>query len=268
MSVPSARLPRGSWRAGWTRERTQGASQPFERASRGISLPSRCLKRPRAPAAATPGSTPAAPSSPPPPWTARSPDGASRSSAPSRACGRPPSPTRLRGPRRPRRPRGRWRARRGGTAVASCAPEPVAGLGRLGEPHRDGNVGGRGAIPLAPTRTTHGTDGPDAKERPSSSSTHDRPAPGLGATGARPRHHMLPHALRHIAGHPARDHHEGRVLPARGGSWRGRAPERERAPTTATTALVAGRCCRGPEPAAGRGFHAQIGVGDADCEHD
>jgi len=153
MSVPSARLPRGSWRAGWTRERTQGASQPFERASRGISLPSRCLKRPQPPAAATPGSTPAAPSSSPPPWTARSPDGALRSSAPSRACGRPPSPTRLRGPRRPRRPRGRWRARRVGTAVASCAPEPAAGLGRLGEPHRDRKVGGRGANPLAPTRS-------------------------------------------------------------------------------------------------------------------
>ncbi len=40
------------------------------------------------------GSTRAAPSSPPPPWTAHSPGGASRSSATGLGGGRPPSPTR------------------------------------------------------------------------------------------------------------------------------------------------------------------------------
>ena len=48
-------------------------------------------------AAATPGSTPAAPSSPRPPSTARSPGGASRSSATGRVGGRRPSRTRRRG---------------------------------------------------------------------------------------------------------------------------------------------------------------------------
>lgn len=47
----------------------------------------------------------------PPPWTAHSPGGASPSSATGRGGGRRPSPTRRRGPRRPRRPVGRWRAR-------------------------------------------------------------------------------------------------------------------------------------------------------------
>ena len=37
---------------------------------------------------------------------------------------------------------------------ASCAPHPVEGLRRLGEPHRDRKVVGRGAIPLAPTIKT------------------------------------------------------------------------------------------------------------------
>jgi hypothetical protein len=59
------------------------------------------------------------------------------------------------GPRRPRRPCDRSRARRGGTAVWSCAPEPVVGLRRLREPHRDRKVDGRGATPLAPTSLTH-----------------------------------------------------------------------------------------------------------------
>ena len=36
----------------------------------------------------------------------------------------------------------------------SCASEPVEGLRRLGETHRDRKVAGRAAIPLAPTNST------------------------------------------------------------------------------------------------------------------
>ena len=99
---------------------------------------------------AAPGSTPAAPSSRRQP-SAALPGGASRSSATARGGGRRPS--RSQRPTRPRplRPHVRWRARRGGKCGASRAPEPLAGLGRLGQAHRDGKVGGRGAIPLAPT---------------------------------------------------------------------------------------------------------------------
>ena len=56
----------------------------------------------------------AAPWSPRRPSTARSPGGASRSSAKGRVGGRPPSPTRQRGPRRRRLLRGRLRGTSGG----------------------------------------------------------------------------------------------------------------------------------------------------------
>ena len=108
---------------------------------------------PRAPAAATPGSTPVAPSSSPRPSTSHLPGGASPSSATTRAGGRPPFQTQLRGRRRPRRPPGRWRDRRSDGPGASRAPQPVERLRRLGEPHRDRKVDGRGAVPLAPTIT-------------------------------------------------------------------------------------------------------------------
>jgi hypothetical protein len=101
---------------------------------------------------AGPGSTRAGPSSRRPPWTARSPGGASRSSATGRGGGRRPSLTRLQGPRLPRRPPGRWPVQRRSEATcASCASEPVERLGRFGETHGDRKVVGGGAIPLAPT---------------------------------------------------------------------------------------------------------------------
>ena len=42
----------------------------------------------------------------------------------------------------------------GWAANASCAPQPVERLGRLREPRRDGKVGGRGPIPIGPTRSS------------------------------------------------------------------------------------------------------------------
>jgi hypothetical protein len=129
------------------------ASQP----RRAVGYSSR-LPCPRAPAAAGPGSTPAAPSSPLRPWIARSPGGASRWSATGRGCGRPPSPTRQRGPPRPPRPHGRRRVRRGGgTIVASCAPDQLVWRRRLGGAHRDRKVVGGGAIPLATANTSPAT---------------------------------------------------------------------------------------------------------------
>ena len=106
---------------------------------------------PRAAAAAVPGSTPAAPSSRPPPSSGRSQGDASPSTATGPGDAPPPSPTRTPGLPPQRRPRGRWRVRRRGGAVASCAPQPVERHRRLGEAHRDRKVVGGGAIPLAPT---------------------------------------------------------------------------------------------------------------------
>ncbi len=110
--------------------------------------------RPPAQAAAAPGTTRAGPWSPHRPWTGRWPGGASRSSATGPGGGRPPSPNLLRRQQRPPRARGPWRARLVGTAGASCAPDQLARLWRLGEPHRDRKVVGGGAIPLAPTELT------------------------------------------------------------------------------------------------------------------
>jgi hypothetical protein len=94
------------------------------------------------------------------PWTARSPSGALRSSATGRAGGRSPSPIRRRAQRPRRRPRGRWRARRGGTAVASCAAGQLEGrrrLPRFGVDHQEAerSLSYGGATPLAPTSLTH-----------------------------------------------------------------------------------------------------------------
>jgi hypothetical protein len=112
----------------------------------------RCPRSP-APVAAPPGSTRAGPSSSPRPLTAHSPGGASRSSATGQGDGRPPSPIRRPAPRQPPRPHDQWHVRRRSeSAGASCAPQPFARRRRLGEPHRDRKVGGRGAMPLAPTR--------------------------------------------------------------------------------------------------------------------
>ena len=109
----------------------------------------------RARADAGRGSTLGARSSSRPPWIARSPDCASPSSGTARGGGRLPSRTRPPAREQPPRPHDRWCVRlRVGTAVASCAPQPVEGLRRLGEPHRDRKVRGRGAMPLAPTKPT------------------------------------------------------------------------------------------------------------------
>ena len=87
----------------------------------------------------------------PQPWTARSPGGASRSSATGRVGGLQPSPTRRRGPRQPPRPQGLSRVRRGGgTADASCAAGQLERRRRLCEAHGDRKVVGGGAIPLEP----------------------------------------------------------------------------------------------------------------------
>jgi len=82
--------------------------------------------QPRVPGTAGRGSTPAAPSSSLPPWTARSPGGASRLSATGQGDGRRPSLTRRPGRLRPPRLRDPWRVRRGWTTIASCAAEQVA----------------------------------------------------------------------------------------------------------------------------------------------
>jgi hypothetical protein len=85
---------------------------------------------PRARAIARRASTRAARWSSPPPWTARSPGGASRSSETGRGGGRLPSPTLRRGRRRRRRPRDRWHVRRGRLGH-SLGPEGSVGpLGR------------------------------------------------------------------------------------------------------------------------------------------
>jgi hypothetical protein len=106
--------------------------------------------RPGAPADGVPGSTRAAPSSPPRPSTGRLPGGASPSSATGPGGGRRPSPTRPPAPRQPPRPRGLSRARSGGgRADTSCAADQLEGHRRLGEAHRERKVV-RGGAPSRP----------------------------------------------------------------------------------------------------------------------
>jgi len=109
-------------------------------------------QRLRAPAAAAPGSTPAAPSSPRRPWTARSPGGASPSSAtaPSRWAAAFSEPaTRTAATTPTSRSVARSAGRRDGRCVLRCGPVGSTSAARRGEvgmvTGRSGDAGSRWA---------------------------------------------------------------------------------------------------------------------------